>query len=129
MASRPFRVRMSDVLADAFDRDLKKSGYGPRQKGVWVGEALQQLERNDPQLLRCGVGDELDAPRPRSLGIALEREDFSLLQSLVLRFRQGSPLAGRSQGSGGSFSYPKSDPLFLENFRLLGSYPRYAPHN
>jgi hypothetical protein len=59
---------------------------------VWVGEALHQLERTDPQLKRCGVGDELDSPRSRSVGITLEREDFSLLQSLVLRFRQGSPL-------------------------------------
>ena len=92
MASRPFRVRMSESLADAFEKDLKSAGYGPRKKGVWVGEALQQLERDDPQLQRCGVGDELDAPRSRSLGIALEREDFSLLQSQVLRFRQGSPL-------------------------------------
>ena len=92
MASRSFRVRMSEALADAFERDLKNAGYGPRKKGVWVGEALQQLERDDPQLQRCGVGDELDAPRSRSLGFALEREDFSLLQSLVLRFRQGSPL-------------------------------------
>jgi hypothetical protein len=92
MASRPFRVRMSEALAQAFETDMKKTGYGPRKKGVWVGEALQQLERTDPQLQRCGVGDELDAPRSRSLGITLEREDFSLLQSLVLRFRQGSPL-------------------------------------
>lgn len=92
MASRPFRVRMSQTLADAFEKDMKKAGYGPRKKGVWVGEALQQLDRDDPQLQRCGVGDELDAPRERSLGIALERADFSLLQSLVLRFRQGSPL-------------------------------------
>jgi hypothetical protein len=92
MASRPFRVRMSDALAEAFDRDMKKAGYGPRKKGVWVGEALQQLDRDDPQLQRCGVGDDLDAPRSRTLGISLEREDFSLLQSLVLRFRQGSPL-------------------------------------
>jgi len=83
---------MSEPLAEAFERDLKKAGYGPRKKGVWVGEALQRLDRDDPQLLRCGVGDELDAPRSRSLGISLEREDFSLLQSLVLRFRQGSPL-------------------------------------
>jgi hypothetical protein len=92
MASRPFRVRMSEALAEAFERDLKRAGYGPRKKGVWVGEALHQLERTDPQLQRCGVGDELDSPRTRSLGITLEREDFSLLQSLVLRFRQGSPL-------------------------------------
>ena len=92
MASRPFRVRMSESLAEAFELDLKKAGYGPRKKGLWVGEALQALERNDPQLQRCGVGDDLDAPRSRSLGITLEREDFSLLQSLVLRFRQGSPL-------------------------------------
>ena len=92
MASRPFRVRMSETLAEAFERDMKKAGYGPRKKGVWVGEALQQLNRDDPQLLRCGVGDDLDTPRERSLGISLERADFSLLQSLVLRFRQGSPL-------------------------------------
>lgn len=92
MASRAFRVRMSDALAHAFEENMKKTGYGPRQKGTWVGEALQQFERNDPQLTRCGVGDDLDSPRSRSLGITLEREDFSLLQSLVLRFRQGSPL-------------------------------------
>jgi hypothetical protein len=91
-SSRPFRVRISDALADAFEKDLKQAGYGPRQKGAWIGEALQQLERSDPQLQRCGVGDELDTPRSRSLGINLEREDFSLLQSLVLRIRQGSPL-------------------------------------
>jgi hypothetical protein len=92
MAARPFRVRMSEALAEAFEKDMQKTGYGPRKKGLWVGEALQQLERNDPQLRRCGVGDELDAPRSRSFGITLEREDFSLLQSLVLRIRQGSPL-------------------------------------
>lgn len=92
MASKPFRVRMSQMLAEAIEKDMKKAGYGPRKKGVWVGEALQQLDRDDPQLQRCGVGDDLDAPRDRSLGIALERQDFSLLQSLVLRFRQGSPL-------------------------------------
>ena len=90
--SRPFRVRVSSELAEAFTADLKQSGYGPRQKGVWIGEALQQLERDDPQLHRCGIGDDLDVPREVSLGITLAREDFARLQELVLRIRQGSPL-------------------------------------
>jgi hypothetical protein len=71
---------------------MKDSGYGPRQKGVWIGEALEQLERDDPQLQRCGIGDDLDVPREVSLGITLAREDFARLQELVLRIRQGSPL-------------------------------------
>jgi hypothetical protein len=90
--SRPFRVRVSKTLAKDFVADMEKSGYGPRQKGVWIGEALQQLERDDPQLQRCGIGDDLDAPREVSLGITLARDDFARLQELVLRIRQGSPL-------------------------------------
>ena len=90
--SRPFRVRLSTALAEAFAEELKENGYGPRQKGVWIGEALRQLERDDPQLRRCGIGDDLDAPRDVNLGIALGREDFARLQELVLRIRQGSPL-------------------------------------
>lgn len=90
--SRPFRVRVSSALAEAFESDLHRAGYGPRQKGVWIGEALKQLERDDPQLLRCGLGDDLDVPREKSLGITLAREDFARLQELVLRIRQGSPL-------------------------------------
>src|ERR1700744_2396353 len=90
--SRPFRVRLSSTLAAAFTTEMEKSGYGPRQKGVWIGEALRQLERDDPQLQRCGIGDDLDAPREVSLGITLAREDFARLQELVLRIRQGSPL-------------------------------------
>lgn len=90
--SRPFRVRVSSALAEAFTADMEKSGYGPRQKGVWIGEALQQLERDDPQLHRCGIGDDLDVPREVSLGITLARDDFARLQELVLRIRQGSPL-------------------------------------
>ena len=90
--SRPFRVRLSSSLAQAFTTDMEKSGYGPRQKGVWIGEALKQLEREDPQLQRCGIGDDLDVPRQVSLGITLAREDFARLQELVLRIRQGSPL-------------------------------------
>jgi hypothetical protein len=90
--SRPFRVRLSSALAEAFVADLEKSGYGPRQKGTWIGEALEQLERDDPQLQRCGIGDDLDVPRKVSLGITLARKDFARLQELVLRIRQGSPL-------------------------------------
>jgi hypothetical protein len=90
--SRPFRVRLSSALAEEFTQHLEKSGYGPRQKGVWIGEALQQLERDDPQLQRCGIGDDLDVPREVNLGITLAREDFARLQELVLRIRQGSPL-------------------------------------
>jgi hypothetical protein len=90
--SRPFRVRLSSSLAEAFVGEMKEAGYGPRQKGVWVGEALRQLERDDPQLKRCGIGDDLDVPRGVNLGITLAREDFARLQELVLRIRQGSPL-------------------------------------
>jgi hypothetical protein len=79
-------------LAEAFEADMEKTGYGPRQKGVWVGEALRQLERDDPKLERCGVGDDLDAPREVNLGITLARDDFARLQGLVLKIRQGSPL-------------------------------------
>src|ERR1700748_3343365 len=90
--ARPFRVRLSSVLAESLAAEMEKTGYGPRQKGVWIGEALRQLERDDPQLHRCGIGDDLDAPREVSLGITLGREDFARLQELVLRIRQGSPL-------------------------------------
>jgi len=90
--SRPFRVRLSSTLAEAFAADMERSGYGPRQKGVWIGEALKQLERDDPELQRCGIGDDLDVPRGVSLGITLGREDFARLQGIVLRIRQGSPL-------------------------------------
>ena len=90
--SRAFRVRLSSALADAFAADMEKAGYGPRQKGLWIGEALEKLERDDPQLQRCGLGDDLDVPRQVSLGITLAREDFARLHELVLRIRQGSPL-------------------------------------
>jgi hypothetical protein len=90
--SRPFRVRLSTTLSEAFEAEMEKAGYGPRQKAVWIGEALAQLERDDPQLLRCGIGDDLDVPRNVSLGVNLARQDFARLQELVLRIRQGSPL-------------------------------------
>jgi hypothetical protein len=90
--ARPFRVRLSSALAEKFEDDLQKAGYGPRQKGQWIGEALEQLERDDPLLERCGVGDGLDKPRDKSLGVTLAREDFSRLQALTLKLRMGSPL-------------------------------------
>lgn len=92
MKSQCFRLRLSTTLADAFERALRREGYGPRRKGVWVGEALEQLEREDAGLKKVGVGDALDAPRDRSLGLALRWEHFQLLKHLILRFRQGAPL-------------------------------------
>ena len=92
MVIRCFRVRVSDRLAVDIDNALKQVGYGPRQKGVWVGEALEHLLRNDPTLLKVGAGDDLDVPRERSLSLALSREHFRLLEDLVLRFREGAPL-------------------------------------
>jgi hypothetical protein len=55
MASRPFRVRMSEALAEAFEKDMKKAGYGPRKKGVWVGEALQQSSNWNGMIRSCSV--------------------------------------------------------------------------
>lgn len=89
---RAFRVRLSSALADAFTQDMEKAGYGPRKKGIWIGEAIQQLERDDPQLERLGIGDDLDAPREVMLGVTLPRSDYARLHELVLRVRQGSPL-------------------------------------
>jgi hypothetical protein len=90
--ARPFRLRVSAALAEAFEKGLEKDGYGPRQKGRWIGEALKQLQKDDPRLERVGVGDERDAPRVRSLGVSLPREHFQLLEDLVLRIRESAPL-------------------------------------
>lgn len=126
--SRPFRVRVSSALAEAFTADLERSGYGPRQKGVWIGEALQQLERDDPQLHRCGIGDDLDVPRQISLGITLARDDFARLQELVLRIRQGSPSSRVSERSWSVLPSAIESALLLLA-KPLSSYPRYPHHN
>jgi hypothetical protein len=103
---------MSEALAEAFEKDLKKAGYGPRKKGVWVGEALHQLERTDPQLKRCGVGDELDSPRSRSLGSPWRGKIFLTAVSGA-SISAGLSLVG-GESFGASFSDPQSAQIFLE---------------
>lgn len=90
--SRCFRVRISRSLAQALEEGLKRESYGPRQKGRWVGEALEQLQREDPMLAKVGVGDRIDVPLDRSIALSLRREHFQLLVDLVLRFREAAPL-------------------------------------
>lgn len=92
MIGRCFRLRLSSALADAFEHALRREGYGPRQKGLWLGEALERLQREDSALVKVGVGDALDVPRDRSMALSLRREHSQLLDHLVLRFRQSAPL-------------------------------------
>ncbi len=65
-----------EVIPCSVAAEMEKSGYGPRQKGVRIGEALQQLEHDDPQLQRCGIGDDLGVPRQVSPGISLSSSDL-----------------------------------------------------
>lgn len=92
MIDRCFRLRLSTALTGAFEDALRREGYGPRQKGRWLGEALERLQREDSALEKVGVGDDLDVPRDRSISFSLCREHFRLLEHLVLRFRQSAPL-------------------------------------
>ena len=90
--SRFFRLRVSSKLAEAFEKELRKPGYGPRKKALWIGEALVKLDKDDPNLQRVGLGDEIDAPREHSIGVSLTRESFQLLESMALRVREATPL-------------------------------------
>ena len=123
MASRPFRVRMSEALAEAFEKDLKKAGYGPRKKGVWVGEALHQLERTDPQLKRCGVGDELDSPRTSKSRDYFGKGRFFLAAVFGASISAGLSLGRGCESLGASLGDPQSAPFFLEDLFLLGFIP------
>jgi hypothetical protein len=90
--SRPFRLRVSRALADSFTKEVDRPGYGPRKRAVWVAEALERLEKDDPGLRRVGLGDELDKPRDVNIGFNLSREAFARLESMVLRIRESAPM-------------------------------------
>lgn len=90
--SRYFRLRMSTKLAEAFEKEVQKPGYGPRKKALWIGEALARLEEDDPNLQRVGLGDEIDTPRDCNIGVKLTRESFQLLELMSRRVREVTPL-------------------------------------
>lgn len=90
--SRSFRLRVSSKLAAALENELEKPGYGPRKKALWIGEALIKLEKEDPNLERVGLGDEIDSPRDNSIGVSLTKDSFQRLESMALRVREATPL-------------------------------------
>ena len=126
MAIRYFRLRLSTTLATAIDEALRHTGYGPRQKGVWVGEALEQLKREDPTLHKVGAGDDLDAPRDRSLLLSFARDHFRLLEDLVLQFREAAPLV---EGVRALIVRSAIRSRIRSSKNSPGSYPRYPQHN
>lgn len=90
--NQSFRLRLSSALAAALERALRQGRYGPHQKGLWVGEALERLRRGDPALKKVGVGDALDAPRDRSMALTLRQDHSELLTYLMLRVRESALL-------------------------------------
>lgn len=79
---------LSGEVADAMKRD----GYSPKKKSVWIEESLLSMVRNDPDLSESLIGDKAQGLNTRRIVVALSAGARQQLKDTIVRLRLQMPM-------------------------------------
>lgn len=84
-------LRLPIALVDDVAQAMKRDGYSPKRKSVWIEEALLSMGHHDPDLSESLVGDKAQGANTNRVVVALSSTARQQLKDTIVRLRLQMP--------------------------------------